>query len=230
MVASFWEGITNGLGPKWCVGGHCAKIGSLPYGVLVSLKRLGIGYGISLVGGVALGLGMARSTWIADSLGTVAKGLQALPSICWLPLAVIWFQLSEAAILFVVIAGSLLSIAVATETGVRNVPPILIRAARTMGACGIKLYGRVVLPAALPGVLTGMKLGWTFAWRSLMAGELIYAAGGVGQLLKTGQDTNDMARVLAVIAVIVAIGLVIELVFFARLEKRVRERWGYDRS
>jgi NitT/TauT family transport system permease protein len=147
-----------------------------------------------------------------------------------MPLAVIWFGLSDVAILFVVIAGSLLAITVATEAGVRNVPPLYVRAARTMGARGFNLYGRVVLPAALPGILTGMKLGWTFAWRSLMAGELIFVSGGIGQLLKTGQDTNDMARVLAVMAVIVALGLAIELLLFARLEKRVRERWGYDRA
>jgi NitT/TauT family transport system permease protein len=99
-----------------------------------------------------------------------------------------------------------------------------------MGARGLTLYGRVVLPAALPGILTGMKLGWTFAWRSLMAGELIFVSGGIGQLLKTGQDTNDMARVLAVIAVIVVLGLTIELALFARVERRVRQRWGYDRA
>jgi NitT/TauT family transport system permease protein len=99
-----------------------------------------------------------------------------------------------------------------------------------LGARGATLYFRVVLPAALPGILTGMKLGWTFAWRSLMAGELIYVAGGIGQALKTGQDTNDMARVLAVMLMIVLIGLTIEKLLFARIEQRVRERWGYDRA
>jgi NitT/TauT family transport system permease protein len=166
---------------------------------------------------------------LEGSLGTLVLGLQALPSVCWLPLAVLWFGLSEAAILFVVIAGSLLSITVATEAGVRNVPPLFVRAARTMGARALTLYARVVLPAALPGIITGMKLGWTFAWRSLLAGELIYVAGGLGQLLKVGQDTNDMARVIAVMAVIVVLGLTIEGLVFGRLERRVRERWGYDR-
>ncbi len=229
VARSFWDGLSDGLG-QLCVGGHCATVGSLVYGVLVSLRRLAIGYLVSVVGGVLLGLGLARSQLVRDSLGTVASGLQALPSICWLPLAVIWFGLSEAAILFVVIAGSLLSIAIATEDGVRNVPPLYVRAARTMGARGATLYFRVVLPAALPGMLTGMKLGWTFAWRSLMAGELIYVAGGIGQLLKTGQDTNDMARVIAVIGVIVLLGLAVEKLLFARVERRVRERWGYDRA
>jgi NitT/TauT family transport system permease protein len=125
--------------------------------------------------------------------------------------------------------GSLLAVTVATEAGIRNVSPLYVRAARTMGASGLTLYGRVILPAALPGIITGMKLGWIFAWRSLMAGELIFVAGGIGQLLKTGQDTNDMARVLAVIGVIIAMGLAIEGLLFARLERRVRERWGLDR-
>jgi NitT/TauT family transport system permease protein len=196
----------------------------------VSLRRLFVGYGLSLVVGVALGLGLARSRLLRESVGTLVLGLQALPSVCWLPLAVLWFGLSEAAILFVVIAGSLLAITVATEAGVRHVPPLLVRAARTMGARRFTLYARVVLPAALPGIITGMKLGWTFAWRSLLAGELIFVAGGLGQLLKTGQDTNDMARVMAVMVTIIALGLAIELVFFGRLERRVRERWGYDRQ
>jgi NitT/TauT family transport system permease protein len=223
VLRSFWDGLTDQLGPSWCPS-------SLVYGALVSLRRLVIGYLISLAGGIVLGLGLARSQLTRDMLGAPVAGMQALPSICWLPLAVIWFGLSEAAILFVVIAGSLLSIAVATEDGVRNVSPLYVRAARTMGARGARLYLRVVLPAALPGIITGMKLGWTFAWRSLMAGELIYVAGGIGQLLKTGQDTNDMARVLAVIGIIMGLGLLIERLLFARLEQRVRERWGYDRA
>jgi sulfonate transport system permease protein len=226
VLGSLWDGLTDGLGGA--IGGH--HTGSLIWGVLLSLRRLLVGYGISLVAGVLLGLGLARSRLLDESVGTIVLGLQALPSICWMPLAILWFGLSEAAVLFVVIAGSLLAVTVATEAGVRNVPPLYLRAARTLGARGFTLYARVLLPAALPGIITGMKLGWTFAWRSLMAGELIYVAGGIGQLLKTGEDTGDMARVVAVMLVIVAIGLVVETLVFARIERRVRERWGYDRA
>jgi NitT/TauT family transport system permease protein len=163
-------------------------------------------------------------------VGTLVTGLQALPSICWLPLAILWFGLSESAIQLVVIGGSVFSITVATEAGVRNVSPLYIRAARTMGARGATLYLRVILPAALPSILSGMRLGWTFAWRSLMGAELLYVSGGLGQLLATGREVNDMALVLAVMVAIVVIGLAFEGLLFDRVEARVRERWGTDRS
>jgi NitT/TauT family transport system permease protein len=126
--------------------------------------------------------------------------------------------------------GSLLSITFATEGAVRAVPTLYIRAARTMGARRLRLYTRVILPAALPGIVTGLKLGWTFAWRSLMAGELLFVSGGLGQLLATGRELGDMARVMAVMVAIVTLGLVTEVLFFQRLEARVREVWGTDRS
>ena len=158
-------------------------------------------------------------------------GLQALPSICWLPLALLWFGLSETAILFVVVAGSLLVDHRRDGSRcVRNVPPLYVRAARTMGARGATLYLRVILPAALPAILSGMRLGWTFAWRSLMAGELLFVSGGLGQLLATGRELGDMARVMAVMVAIVTLGLVTEVLFFQRLDARVREVWGTDRA
>jgi NitT/TauT family transport system permease protein len=212
---SFWAGVVDG---------------TIPRGILTSMRRLVVGYCISLVGGVSLGLLLARSRSLRESIGTVVTGLQALPSICWLPLALLWFGLSETAILFVVVAGSLLAITVATEAGVSNVPPLYVRAARTMGARGMTLYLRVILPAALPAILSGMRLGWTFAWRSLMAGELLFVSGGLGQLLATGRELGDMARVMAVMVAIVTLGLVTEVLFFQRLDARVREVWGTDRS
>jgi NitT/TauT family transport system permease protein len=204
--------------------------GSIPRGVITSMRRLVVGYAMSLVGGVGLGLMLARSVILRESIGTVVSGLQALPSICWLPLALLWFGLSETAILFVVVMGSLLSITIATEAGVRNVPPLYLRAARTMGARGMTLYLRVILPAALPSIISGMRLGWTFAWRSLMAGELLFVSGGLGQLLATGRELGDMARVLAVMVAIVTLGLMTEAFFFQRLDARVREVWGTDKA
>jgi NitT/TauT family transport system permease protein len=215
VLASFGEGFADG---------------TIPRGIGTSMARLAIGYSLSLVGGVGLGLGLARSRVLSESLGTIVTGLQSLPSICWLPLALLWFGLSETAIQFVVIAGSLFAICVSTEAGVRNVPPLLLRAARTMGARGATLYLRVLLPAALPSVLSGMRLGWTFAWRSLMAGELLYVSGGLGQLLASGRETGDMARVMAVMLAIIACGLIIDALLFQRVEARVRERWGTDQA
>jgi NitT/TauT family transport system permease protein len=177
---------------------------------------------------VPLGLLIGRVRLLQETLGTVILGLQALPSICWLPLAILWFGLSERAILFVVVMGAVLSICLSAVDGVRNTPPLYLRAARTMGAEGWALYWRVILPGALPAILTGMKLGWSFAWRSLMAGELLYVSLGLGQLLTLGRELNDMSRVMAVMLVIVALGLTVDRLLFAPAERLVRERWGLN--
>jgi NitT/TauT family transport system permease protein len=195
-------------------------------GVAASLRRILIGYGISVMIGTLLGLVQARWKIVDETLGSLVLGLQTLPSICWLPLALLWFGLDEKAIIFVVIMGSLLSITIATEHGVKHTPPLLIRAARTMGARGVKLYVDVILPAALPSVIEGMKQGWSFAWRSLMAGELLFVSMGLGQLLSMGRELNDMSQVVAVMLVIVAIGLFVDRLVFARLGNAVRRRWG----
>jgi NitT/TauT family transport system permease protein len=169
---------------------------------------------------------MAQQRWLKETLGMLVMGLQALPSICWLPLALLWFGLNPEAILFVVVMGSVLAIAQATEDGVRNTPPIYLRAASNLGARGWQLYPYVVLPAALPSIITGMKLGWSFAWRSLLAGELLYALPGLGNLLLMGRELNDMAQVMAVMLVIILLGLVTDQLVFGSLERRVRDRWG----
>ncbi len=200
--------------------------GSYPLAIVASLRRILIGYGLSLAIGVPLGLLLGRVKFVQNTIGTLVLGLQALPSICWLPLALLWFGLSERAIVFVVVMGAVLSISVSTADGVRNTSPLYLRAARTLGARGLMLYSGVILPAALPAILSGMKLGWSFAWRSLMAGELLYVSLGLGQLLTLGRELNDMSQVIAVMAVIVAIGLTADRALFGPAERRVRERWG----
>jgi NitT/TauT family transport system permease protein len=206
------------------------RSGEMARAIGTSLYRLFAGYAMSAGGGIAFGLILARTPWLRAAVGPLVVGLQALPSICWLPLALLWFGLSEKAILFVVVMGSMLSITIATEGAVRAVPSLYIRAARTMGSRRLRLYTRVILPAALPGILTGLKLGWTFAWRSLMAGELLYVAGGLGQLLTLGRELGDMAKVMSVMVVIVILGLGFERLLFGSVEKRVRERWGYAQA
>jgi NitT/TauT family transport system permease protein len=121
-----------------------------------------------------------------------------------------------------------LSVSISTADGVRNTPPLYLRAARTMGASGTPLYTRVVLPAALPSILSGMKLGWSFAWRSLMAAELLYITKGLGFALSMGRELNDMSRVIAVMLIIITIGLFVDRAVFAPLELQVRERWGLN--
>jgi NitT/TauT family transport system permease protein len=200
--------------------------GIIPLAILTSLRRLLLAYAISLLIGIPVGLLLGRTPLLQETLGTIVLGLQALPSICWLPLALLWFGLSETAIAFVVVMGAVLSITLSTADGVRNTPPLYLRAARTMGARGWRLYTAVILPSALPAILSGMKLGWSFAWRSLMAAELIYITTGLGQVLTLGRELNDMARVLSVMLVIISIGLLADYAVFRPAELRMRQRWG----
>jgi NitT/TauT family transport system permease protein len=211
VAASVWQLASDGR-----LGGAAAR----------SLARLAQGYAISAAVGVPLGVAMARAEWMRAALGPMVLGLQALPSICWLPLALLWFGLSELAILFVVVMGSLLAVAIATEDAVAGVDPVLLRAAGTLGIRGPRFHLGVLLPAALPGILTGLKLGWSFAWRALMAGELLFVSGGLGQLLQAGRELLDAAQVMGVMASIVAIGMTVDRVLFRVVELRVRRRWG----
>lgn len=200
--------------------------GSYLLGILISLKRIAVGFGISLVLGVILGLLCSRIPALDETVGTIMLGFQSLPSICWFPLALLWVGLNERAILFVTIAGALFSIATATDGGVKGIPPIYLRAARTMGARGFKLYSKVILPAALPSILAGMRQGWSFAWRSLMAGELLSVNLGLGHLLMIGRELNDVSQVMAVVLLILAIGLLVDRLIFFKIETAIRKRWG----
>lgn len=201
---------------------------SLLFGTVASLRRIGIGYGISVIGGISIGILIGRSAWLKDTLGSLLIGLQTLPSICWLPLSILWFGLTEGAIIFVVIISALLSIANATSAGVQNITPIYIKAGRNMGANGLRLWRTILFPAALPAIISGLKQGWSFAWRALMAGELLYVSVGLGQLLMMGRELNDMNRVIAVMLSLIGVGLVIDQLIFARMETAIRRRWGLE--
>lgn len=200
--------------------------GSILTALFSSMRRLFVGYGISLLIGIPLGLLLGRKQLLDDTIGSLAIGLQALPSICWLPLAVLWFGLSEAAMLFVVVMGSFMSLTLAIRDGVKSIPPLHIRAARVLGAKGWKFYRYLLIPASFPALLTGAKLGWSFAWRSLMAAELLYVASGIGSLLMTGRELHDMALVVASMLVIITIGLFFDRVLFQAGERYIHRRWG----
>jgi len=201
---------------------------TLVHALLTSVARLAVGYVLALAIGIPLGCALARSRLVEQTVGPIVLGLGSVPSICWLPLAILWLGLSEWAIQLVVVLGAALPIAVATDNAVRHVPPSIERAARTMGARGARLMLTVTLPAALPGILGGAKVGWTFALRSLMAGELLFVSGGLGQLLETGRDLGDTALVVAVIVVIVALGRASEALLFARADRAIARRWGVE--
>jgi NitT/TauT family transport system permease protein len=204
--------------------------GSFFMAILTSLRRLAIGYGISLVLGVVMGLLIGRNRYVEETLGSLVLGLQALPSVCWIPLALLWFGLNEQAMTFVVVMGALFSITLGVDAGVKNTPPVYLKAARNMGAQGLALSTQVILPAALPAVISGLKQGWSFAWRSLMAAELIYQTLSLGTLLQNGRDLGDTAQVFAIMLIIVVVGTLIDLLIFSPLERSVRERWGFNNN
>ncbi len=204
------------------------RSGIFEMAILVTLRRLFIGYGISLVIGLLLGLLIGRNRYAKETLGSLVLGLQALPSVCWVPFALLWFGLSENAMLFVVVMGALFSITLGVEAGVKTTPPVYLKAAHNMGSHGWSLITQVILPAALPSILLGLKQGWTFAWRSLMAAELIYiTAQSLGGQLDMGRQLSDYAQLIAVMFIIVAIGILTDVLIFSPFERRVRERWGF---
>jgi NitT/TauT family transport system permease protein len=200
--------------------------GRLATAALRSLGRLFQGYGLAVLIGTPLGLATARIPTVKRTLKPVVMGLQALPSICWMPLAILWFGLNESAIIFVVVMGSLLAIAISTEDGINSIQPQLLQVAGTLGIRGPRFYLGVLIPAALPGIVTGLKLGWSFAWRALMAGELLFVSGGLGELLTTGRELLDVAQVMAVMMAIVLIGVLVDRALFQTVEVRIRRRWG----
>jgi len=195
----------------------------------ITLKRLLLGYAIGLGAGLPLGLLNARFKFCEDTIGLLALGLQTLPSVCWAPLALLWFGQTEAAIFFIVIMGSVWSIILATDAGVRNVPPIYARAARTMGSSGLHTWFKVIFPASLPFIVSGMKQGWAFSWRSLMAAEIyvtIMTGIGLGQVLHYGRELHEMDQVLGIMIVIVLIGLLADKILFSPMERFLHRRWG----
>jgi NitT/TauT family transport system permease protein len=205
---------------------------SLLEGSAVTLKRLLLGYFFSLLVGVPLGLLNARFQAVRDTLGLLGLGLQTLPSVCWAPLALLWFGQTEAAMFFIVIMGSLWSIMLATNEGVRNVPPIYARAARTMGSGGLHTWITVIMPASLPFIVSGMKQGWAFAWRSLMAAEIyitILTGFGLGHLLHFGRELHAMDTVIGIMLVIVGIGLLADKIMFSPFERFLHRRCGTGR-
>jgi NitT/TauT family transport system permease protein len=191
-----------------------------------SVQRLAVGFVLAFIIGTAAGVACGTLKWVDETLGSLVVGMQSLPSIAWLPLAVLWFGLSPNAITFVVLMGSVFAIAISARDGVRNIPALQRRTAQVFGASRIQTIRYVTLPGMLPSMAQGLKLGWAFSWRSLMAAELLYTAVGLGHLLQVGRDLNDMPQVIAVMGVIVAVGLAFDRFFFGPIEWWVRSRWG----
>lgn len=205
---------------------NLVKDNTLVIGIIMSLKRLFLGYGISLVIGVIIGVLIVRFKYLEENMSSLILGLQTLPSVCWIPFSILWFGINESAILFVVAIGSIFAIAIGTESGIKNVNPLYIKAAKTMGTAGKDLYLNVIIPAAMPTFIGGLKQGWSFAWRALMAGEIMSATIGLGQILENGRDLGDIEQVMAIMIVIIILGLIFDKLLFGRIERKIRYKWG----
>ncbi|MGC4867715.1 ABC transporter permease [Micromonospora sp. DT53] len=197
-------------------------------GLVTTLRRAALGYVFSVAVGLLLGLAVARSTVLRAAIGSMITALQTMPSIAWFPLAILLFELSEKAIFFVVVLGAAPSIANGVISGVDYVPPLLKRAGRNLGARGLNLYRYVIAPAALPAIVAGLKQGWAFSWRSLMAGELLVVGisqTSLGAQLTYSRELSDAPWLLSTMIVILVVGLVVDAAFGAA-DKAIRRRWG----
>lgn len=203
--------------------------GSLQSAVSVTLRRAAIGFGIAIAVGVLIGAPVSQIKGLRTAVGSMITGLQTMPSIAWFPLAILLFKISEAAILFVVVLGAAPAIANGLISGADNIPPILRRAAKVLGASGPALYREVILPGSMPSFVAGLKQGWAFAWRSLMAGELLVIIANkasLGVQLQVARDFNDSTALLAVMIVIFVIGVLVDSLIFGTLERSIRRRRG----
>ena len=193
-----------------------------------TLRRGLQGYAIAIVIGVGIGAAVARIPVLRAAIGSMITGLQTMPSVAWYPLAIIIFKLSEGAIFFVVVIGAAPSIANGLINGVDNISPVLLRAGKVLGAKRLDAFRYVILPAALPAFVGGLKQGWAFAWRSLLAGEIIGGIAGfsLGQQLKANQEVIDPAGIQAVMIVLFTIGVLMDALVFSNLERKIRKRYG----
>ncbi len=198
--------------------------------IWTSVSRGLLGFLFALAIGTPLGLLVARVKFVRAAIGPLLSGLQSLPSVAWVPPAVIWLGLNDSMMYAVILLGAVPSIANGLVAGVDQVPPLFLRAGRTMGATGLRGTWHIVMPAALPGYLAGLKQGWAFSWRSLMAAEIIAQhpdlGVGLGQLLENGRTNSDMATVFLAILLILIVGIAIDLLIFSPLERRVLRSRG----
>jgi NitT/TauT family transport system permease protein len=201
--------------------------GTIPEAAAKTLLRLLFSFAAAIVIGTLIGIGLALNVFARRSIQPIIVALQITPFIAWLPLAVVWFGATERAVVFVTIVGSFPSMTLATMAAMRQVPPLYRRAGRTLGAEGWTLYRHVIFPAALPGYVGGLQQAWGFAWKALMASELIITAAGatgLGQLLAHTQ--SNVPALLAALGVIVVIGVLVDYLIFNRLDRHVRKRRG----
>ncbi len=239
LALALWQAVVwTGWKPPWVLPGPAAVLrvlaedlasGELTEALGITLRRAAVGFSLATLLGVAIGGAVARVRILRLAFGSLITGLQTMPSIAWFPFAILLFKLSEEAITFVVVLGAAPAIANGLITGTDHVPPLLLRAGRVLGARGLAAYRHVILPASLPSFVAGLKQGWAFAWRSLMAGELLVVIANrhsIGHQLQVARDLADAEGLLAAMLVILAVGIVVDSVVFGTVERAIRRRWG----
>jgi sulfonate transport system permease protein len=231
VVWSGWKSETILPGPRRVANSlwDITESGLLRRAVAITFQRALVGFAVSIVIGVAIGLAVASSKIVRRAIGSMITGIQTMPSIAWFPLAIVLFQLDEGAIRFVVILGAAPAIANGLIAGIDHVPPLLLRAGRVIGARGVSAYRHVILPATLPSFVGGLKQGWAFAWRSLMAGELLVIIANrpsIGQQMQQARSLSRYSDMVAWMVIVFVIGLLVDAVAFGTLDRAVRRRWG----
>jgi len=211
VIGTLWNGLLSG---------------QILEATAVTLGRLLLGFLIATTLGFIIGYLITRYKLLDDTIGFLVTALQSVPSIVWFPLAIVWFGLGFVSILFIVTIGATWTMTVTSSTGFKNVPPLYLKVARTMGSSGLHLFRTVILPSSVPHLISGLRVAWAFAWRAIMAGELLGASGGLGHLLSIGRSLQSMDLVLSIMIIIGIIGTLMDNLVFLRLEKRVSSRWG----
>lgn len=234
VVLSGWKStfILPGPGPVFSELLDEVGTGAFWSSVFITMRRAVVGFAFAVLIGTAVGAAVAAFRPLRAAIGSMITGLQTMPSVVWFPFAILLFQLSEGAIMFVVILGAAPSIANGLIGGIDYVPPAWKRVGKVLGMRGVSLYRHLILPASLPSFVSGTKQGWSFAWRSLMAGELLVIVAGqlsLGARLQGARDLNDAPSLLAFIMVVLVIGILVDMLFNAA-DTALRRRWGLTQS
>jgi NitT/TauT family transport system permease protein len=194
--------------------------------VKTTLLRMVFGFLLAAAIGLAMGIAMGTNWVINKTMKSLFVGLQMLPTAAWVPLSLLIFGLKDAGLYFVIVMSSTSAVAIATADGILNIPPIYLRAARTLGTPKWAMYGRVIIPASLPNVVIGLKLGWTLGWHGAVSAELIKSSIGLGFLLYMGRELNDAAQVIGIMVLTIIFGLILDRFLFGVIERKIRRRWG----
>ena len=228
-----WELFSRLIAPGWPSASHVGRVLWTDFldpgfraALQGSLSRMLVGYLLVMAVGITGGVLLGRFPLVDQLMGSVAVAIHAIPGAAWVPLSILWFGMTEKAVIFTILLGAAGIVIVNTDTGIREVPPLIARAARTMGARGIKYFWFVVVPSAVPKIVDGLRLAWAFGWRALMAGELLTSVNGLGQRLNQVAKAGAVDQLLAIMLLIAGIGIAVDGLIFKRLEHAVRVRWG----